>query len=76
MVLLDIGSGAVVSHVVLETRKSISALQLKGNSLLFVASDESNFLRVVNWQSGVVKDIAPCQNVICCVRQSNYCVTC
>lgn len=57
----------MVTHIVLETRKSISALQLKSNSLLFVASEEANFLRVVNWQSGIVKDIAPCQNVVCAV---------
>lgn len=59
----------MVTHIVLETRKSISALQLKSNSLLFVASEESNFLRVVNWQSGLVKDIAPCQNVVCAVSE-------
>ncbi|CAG7784804.1 unnamed protein product [Allacma fusca] len=65
VVLLDAGSGTVVSHIVLETKKSVSALQLKNNSLLFVASEDSNFLRVFNWQSGLVKDISPCQNVIC-----------
>jgi hypothetical protein len=66
-VLLDTGSGTVVTHIVLETRKPISALQLKSNSLLFAASEESNSLRVINWQSGVIKDIAPCQNVVCAV---------
>ncbi|CAL8106915.1 unnamed protein product [Orchesella dallaii] len=70
VVLLDTGSGTVVTHIVLETRKPISALQLKSNSLLFVASEESNFLRVVNWQSGLVKDIAPCQNVVCAAVSS------
>lgn len=72
VVLLDVGSGTVVSHVVLDTKKGISALQLKGNSLLFVASQESPFLRIVNWESGLVKDLAPCQNVICCVRLFSY----
>ncbi|XP_035709964.1 mitogen-activated protein kinase-binding protein 1 isoform X1 [Folsomia candida] len=65
IVLLDTGSGTVVTHIVLETRKSISALQLKSNSLLFAASEDSNCLRVINWQSGVIKDISPCQNVVC-----------
>jgi len=66
-VLLDTGNGTVVSHVVLETRRPISAIQLKNNSLLFAASEESNSLRVIDWRSGVIKDIAPCQNVVCAV---------
>lgn len=76
--LLDSGSGSVVSHLVVGTRRPITSLALK-TDLLFVSSEDS--FRVYNWHSGELRELqmgvsSPGSAVVCCVGPYFSCSVC